>query len=144
MSDAADSRDQDVDCNIWNYHPKVPIPTGGVFRNILNPVAVLKGIALSWFGVYVRGIFLAIVAGLWFTVFPGMETIAAGGPGWVLHIAAINFVLMLAWAGGLHLHFYTFAKQGKFLRFSMNAMEAGPKFAFGHQVREQADEECGR
>ncbi len=42
--------------------------------------------------------------------------------------------LMLAWAGGLHLHFYTFSRQGKYLQFAMNRMETGPKFFLGDQV----------
>ena len=36
-----------VDPKIWNYHPAVPIPQGGVFRLIWDPFFVLKGIALS-------------------------------------------------------------------------------------------------
>ena len=36
-----------VDENIWNHYPSVPIQIGGIFRNILNPLAVLKGIAFS-------------------------------------------------------------------------------------------------
>ena len=57
-----------VDTKIWNYHPSVPIQIGGVFQNILNPFAVLKGIAFSWFGTYVRGLFLGLIVLLWFTV----------------------------------------------------------------------------
>ena len=34
-----------VDTKIWNHHPSVPIQIEGIFRNILNPFAVLKGIA---------------------------------------------------------------------------------------------------
>ena len=127
--------EQDVDPKIWNYHPEVPIQTGGIFRNILNPLFVVKGIILSWFGgVYVRGIYLLLISLLWFTVFPDMATIAGGGWGWVVHIWLLNILMLTAWAGGMHLYFYTFARQGKYLQFSMNTMQKGKKYTFGDQV----------
>ena len=134
MATTKQSPERTVDSSLWNYHPAVPIPIGGVFQNLLNPVFVLKGILFSWFGIYIRGIYLLLISALWLTVFPSMETIGAGGWGWVLQICFINMALMLAWAGGLHLHFYTFARQGRYLQFSMNRMETGTKFFLGDQV----------
>lgn len=134
MSHADTQPIAEVDPKTWNHHPAVPIPTGGVFRNILNPIAVIRGILLSWFGVYVRGIFLAVIAVLWLTIFPTIETIASGGWLWTLQIFVINMALMLSWAGGLHLYFFTYAKQGTFLRYSMNELGSGPKFTLGHQT----------
>ena len=102
-----------VDTNIWNHHPSVPIQTGGIFRNILNPFKVLKGITFSWFGTYVRGLFLGLIALLWLTIFPTMEDIGHGWGLWVIQIYAINLSLMLAWTGGLHMYFYTFCSKLK-------------------------------
>jgi len=42
--------------------------------------------------------------------------------------------MMLVWAGGLHLFFHRFSCQGKYLQFSMNPMQKGPRYAFGDQV----------
>ena len=137
MNSEASSTEQQADTSadsFWNYHPDLPIQTGGIFRNITNPLAVAKGILLSWFGVYVRGLFLLMIAVLWFTVFPTIQTIGEGGWSWVLQIYLVNLVLMLCWAGGIHLYFYTFAMQGDHRQFDMNAMQKGGQFTFGGQV----------
>ena len=134
MSDAEIAPDREVDPNIWNYHPDVPIPQGGIFRHWWNPVAVVKGILMSWFGLYVRGLALALITVLWLTVLPTMETIGAGGWHWIIQIFVVNLTLMLAWAGSLHLYLYTFAKQGKFLEFEVKSMKKGAQFTFGDQV----------
>ncbi len=123
-----------IDLGIWNYKPAVPIQIGGIFRHIFNPISVLKGIVLSWFGIYVRGPFLLILAALWVTVFPSMETVSNNDNLWFLQIFLINALMMLTWAGGLHLFFYRLAFQGKYLEFSMNQMQKGPKYTFGDQV----------
>ena len=123
-----------VDGNIWNHYPSVPIQIGGIFRNILNPFAVLKGIAFSWFGTYVRGLFLGLIVLFWFTIFPEMEEISQGLGLWIFEIYAINLGLMLAWTGGLHLYFYTFHIQNRFLEYDVNSMQKGNKFKFGDQV----------
>ena len=47
MSETAREPDLAVDPKIWNHHPVVPIRSGGVFRNLLNPFAVIKGKLLS-------------------------------------------------------------------------------------------------
>ena len=50
-----------MDCGAWNYHPDVPIQQGGIFRRFWDPLFIIKGIILSWFGLYIRGVFLAII-----------------------------------------------------------------------------------
>jgi len=134
MSDATPDEQGIADQGPWNYHPVVPISTGGIFRNLLNPFVVLKGIFLSWFGLYVRGLFVLLITAIWLTIFPTLAEIAAGPGIWMLEILLINMVLMLCWAGGLHLYFYRYGKQGAFLRFSVNTMETRAKFTFGDQV----------
>lgn len=39
---------------------------------------VLKGIFLSWFGLYVQGLFFLLIAAIWLTIFPTLAEIAAG------------------------------------------------------------------
>lgn len=123
-----------VDPNVWHYHPKVPIPQGGIFRRIWDPVFVLKGILLSWFGLYVRGLALGLITVLWLTVLPSMDEIAAAGTLWIGQILLVNYALMLAWAGGLHLYLHRYAKQGRFLKFDTKPMRKGPQYTFGDQV----------
>lgn len=112
----------------------VPIQTGGVFQNIFNPVAVIKGITLSWFGTYVRGLFFCLISILWLSIFPKMTEISDGWGLWIIEIYLINLIMMLAWAGGLHLYFYTYRIQNRFLEYDVNQMQTGKKFTFGNQV----------
>jgi len=75
MSATDQAPESKADSGIWNYHP--PVPIGGVFQNLLNPFKIVKGVLFSWFGIYIRGLYLLMIASLWFTIFPSMETIAA-------------------------------------------------------------------
>ena len=136
MSQTGPDAQHEVDEGLWNYHPEVPIPQGGIFRNPWNPFAVGKGIFLSWFGLYVRGLALGLITVVWLTVLPTMAEIASGGGLWVLQIFTVNLALMLAWAGSLHLYFYSFSGQGRFLEFDRRSMKKGPQFTFGDQVHD--------
>lgn len=55
MGDTTTRPDAGADANIWNHHPMVPIKSGGIFRQLSNPFAVIKGIFMSWFGLYRAG-----------------------------------------------------------------------------------------
>ena len=48
MSATDQAPETETDSGIWNHHPEVPIPIGGIFRNLLNPLHVAKGILFSW------------------------------------------------------------------------------------------------
>ena len=129
--------DSDPKLNVDKYLEPSPLGSysdWGRFPNFLNPFAVLKGIAFSWFGTYVRGLFLGLIVLLWFTVFPEIEEISRGFGIWVLEVYAINLGLMLCWTGGLHLYFYTLHIQNRFLEYDVNNMQTGNKFTFGDQV----------
>ena len=95
---------------------------------------MIKGIVLSWFGAYVRGIFRVLITALWLGIFPSMEEVAVGPGLWFAQILVINLTIMLCWAEGLHLFFYRYGEQGSFLQFSVNSMERHTKFTFGDQV----------
>ncbi len=123
-----------VDRGAWNYHPDVPIQQGGIFRRFWDPLFIIKGIILSWFGLYIRGVFLVAITILWLTVLPTMESVSAGNWSWIAQTLAVNLTLMLAWAGSLHLYLHTFGRQGKFLKFDRKSMRKGPQFTFGDQV----------
>ena len=122
------------DAGIWNYHPVLPIEQGGIFRNIWNPLFVSKNVFLSWFGIYIRGIFLAIITVLWLTILPATEDINKGNSIWLAQIFVVNLMLMLLWAGSLHLYLHRYNRQGTFLKFDPKPMQKGPQFTFGDQV----------
>ena len=84
-----------TDSDLWNYHPKLPIVTGGIFNNILNPVSVLKGIIFPWFGTYIRGLFLIFISLLWLLIFPAIGEIKFLRLNWIVGIFSINYSLMI-------------------------------------------------
>ena len=128
------NRDRIVNPHIWNYHPDIPIQQGGIFRTPFNIITVVKGIFISWFGLYVRGLALVLITLIWLTLIPGMDVIKAGGWHWIVQILSINLSLMLIWCGSLHLYFFTFAKQGRYLEFDIKSMGNGEQYTFGDQV----------
>ena len=65
---------------------------------------------------------------------PTIETIAAGSWAWIAHTFAINPILMLIFAGSLHLYLFTFAKQGMKPKFDPKSVRKRPTFALGEQV----------
>ena len=134
MENSKTNLDTMVDPSIWNFHPDVPIPQGGIFRKLSDPTFVFKGILASWFGLYVRGLALCLITVIWLTLIPSMTEIGAGGSLWIAQILLVNMVLMLAWAGGLHLFLHRYAKQGNFLKFDLKPMRKGPQYTLGDQV----------
>ena len=65
---------------------------------------------------------------------PAIETIAAGSWAWIAHTFAINPILMLVFAGSLHLYLFTFAKQGMKPKFDPKSLRKRLKLLLGDQV----------
>jgi len=123
--------------NGWNYNPDVPLRTSPFFTWPLRPVEILRWIWNSWFLISERLILVAVAfASLhWFQ--PSLEETRALAPGWIFELYLRNLALMTLVAGGLHLYFYTFTKQGKKLRFDARPlMVKGKQFTLGGQIRD--------
>ena len=97
----------------WNHTPNVPLQVSPLFRWPLQPVAILRWFWDSWFLISERLIIVAI-AFISLTFFqPPLEETKTLAVGWVAEMYIRYLLLMTLVAGGLHLYFYTFTKQGK-------------------------------
>ena len=121
----------------WNYVPKVPLRISPYFIWPPRPLAMLRWFWNSWFLISERLILVgvAFVSLLWFQ--PPLEETRSLAIGWIAELYVRNLVLMTVVAGGLHLYFYTFTKQGKELKYDARPlMVKGKQFTLGGQVRD--------
>ena len=121
----------------WNYVPDVPLSVSPFFTWPLKPMDMLRWVWNSWFLVSERLVIvgIAFASFLWFQ--PSLEETRTLAFGWVAEMYVRNVALMTIVAGGLHLYFYTFTRQGKKLKFdSRPLMSRGRQFTLGGQVRD--------
>ena len=121
----------------WNHIPATPLTVSPLFTWPLRPAAILKWAWNSWFLISERLILvgMAFVSVTWFQ--PPLEETSTLGFGWIAELYVRNLVLMTVVAGGLHLYFYSFTRQGQRLRYdSRPLMVKGRQFTLGGQVRD--------
>ncbi len=121
----------------WNHMPQTPLTVSPLFRWPLRPLEILKWFWNSWFLISEKLIIVAIafVSVTWFQ--PSLEETGALAIGWIAELYLRNFILMTVVAGGLHLFFYTFTRQGQQLRYDPRPlMVNGRQFTLGGQIRD--------
>ncbi|MEM6824148.1 MAG: sterol desaturase family protein [Pseudomonadota bacterium] len=117
--------------------PSVPLQTSPLFSWPIKPRAVLRWFFNAWFLISERLIIvlIAFVSLAWFQ--PPLEETKSLEIGWIADMYLRNLALMTAVAGGLHLYFYTFTKQGRRLKFDPRPlMKNGRQFTLGGQIRD--------
>jgi lathosterol oxidase len=121
----------------WNWHPSVPLQMPPLFAWPPKPIESLKfifgkGFMLSQMLIYVL---LAIIT--WKYLLPPMEQWATFSVGWVAHVFLLNTFLSLFVAGGLHLYFHTFKKQGSVHKYERRDLARKNKaFLFNNQNKD--------
>ena len=101
----------------WNYQPDLPIRVSPVFAWPPSPVKIAKWFWNSWFLISERLILVGLAFVSWHYFQPALERCVTFEFGWVAQIYLRNLGLMFAVAGGLHLYFYTFKRQGDTRRY---------------------------
>ena len=123
--------------NGWNHLPNVPIKVSPFFRWPLRPMDMLVWIWNSWFLVSEKLIIIGIAFVSFYLFQPSLEETENLEASWILQMYFRNLVLMSTVAGGLHLYFYTFSRQGKKLRYDPRPlMKKGKQFTLGGQVKD--------
>ncbi len=121
----------------WNHSPDVPLEVSPLFRWPPQPMQILGWFWNSWFLISERLIIVAVALISWTWFQPPLEAMAQVSPGPVLAMLARNLILMSVVAGGLHLWFYTFTKQGQRLKYDPRPlMKNGRQFTLGGQIRD--------
>lgn len=121
----------------WNHVPDVPLRVSPFFSWPLRPPEMLGWIWNSWFPITERLIIvgIALVSFYWFQ--PPLEESRTLAVGWIAEMWLRNLALMTIVAGGLHLWFYTFTKQGQKLKYDSRPLSRkGRQFTLGGQVRD--------
>ncbi len=119
----------------WNWHPPVPLDNSPLFAWPLRPAKIAEFIARAWFPLTERLLLVGLAVFAWFTLQPALDRCRQLAPDWIAAIHLRNLGLMILVAGGLHLYFYTYKRQGEKLKFDAREMarNAGG-FLWGNQV----------
>lgn len=118
----------------WISHPELPIGNSELFIWPPSPLAWLRWLRRTWLAVATTPVWAALAFATWYFLMPPMSRMADFAWDWVLQLALINLVAVVSVAGGLHLYFYTFGKQGDEGKFDPRGMQFGKNFTFGHQL----------
>lgn len=121
----------------WNHMPELPLKVSPLFTWPPDPAEMARWIWNSWFLISERLIILgiALVSFHWFQ--PPLEQTQTLAFDWIAQVYLRNFLLMFAVAGGLHLWFYTFTRQGDKLKYDARPlMKNGRQFTLGGQIRD--------
>ena len=121
----------------WNYQPNLPLQVSPLFIWPLNLVKAFLWVWRSWFPVSERLILMGFAAVSWFYLHPALERCTEFSPGWIAEIYLRNLGLMTLVAGGLHLYFYIFKKQGEEGRYGPKPLARNNRvFTLNDQVRD--------
>ena len=116
----------------WNHVPDVPMQVSPFFQWPPRPMNMLRWLWGSWFFITERLIIVGVacLSYLWFQ--PPLEEARTLAFGWIGEMYLRNLILMTVVAGGLHLYFYTFTKQGQRLKYDPRPlMKNGRQFTLG-------------
>ena len=101
----------------WAWHPPLPLAPVPVFVWPPRPLVTLRYLLSRAFLGSVLIPFGALAAITWYWLQPALERCAELRADWILQMFARNLGLMLLVAGGLHLFFHAFGRQGTERRF---------------------------
>jgi hypothetical protein len=97
----------------WNYIPELPIQVSPLFSGRLRPKAIIKWFVGGWFPISENLVILMLSIISWFFFHPGLVRCQVFQFDWIAQIFIKNLALMFLVAGGLHLYFYVYRKQGE-------------------------------
>lgn len=119
----------------WHHMPSTPINVSPFFTWPLDPIQMLRWVAERWFRIAENTILVGVACISWFWFQPSLEETRTFAPGWITELYVRNFLLLLVVAGGLHLYFHRWKRQGKDLKFDARDLKAQSRtFTFNSQV----------
>ncbi len=119
----------------WHHRSAVPIQVSPLFVWPPDPVKIFRWVADRWFTFAENSILvvLATLSWLWFQ--PPLEETKTLAFGWIAQMYVRNLILITVVAGGLHLYFYTWRRQGQRLKYDKRELAARNRvFTFNSQV----------
>lgn len=117
----------------WNH--TTPVVWSPVFAWPPQPKQAFLTLTKRWVTISRIVLFLGMAFLVFHFLVPGNAEMQTLSPGWVGGTFLRNYLFMIAVAGGLHLYFFTYRRQGKRLKYDpREEMEKSRKFSFGDQV----------
>lgn len=121
----------------WNHTPELPIAVSPLWQWPPRPVQILKWYADSWFFVTINMALLGLAYLSYVFFSPSLEQAASWATGWVLLVFVRNFIAISMVAGGLHLWFHRYRKQGTDKKYDPRPFpRKGRMFSFQDQVHD--------
>ena len=119
----------------WGWRPPLPLEEVPVFVWPPRPREALKYLAsLGFMGSLIIPFTLS-AALAWYYLQPPLESCVELRADWILYLFARNLGMMLLVAGGLHLYFHTFKRQGPEQKYDRRALDrSNRKFFASNQV----------
>ncbi len=119
----------------WHYRPDVPIKVSPFFSLPPEPARMVTWLAARWLRVAENTILVGLATLCWLYLQPPLEHMKVLAPEWVAILYLRNLALITVVAGGLHLYFYRYRKQGDTHRYDNRALRTDSKaFTFNNQV----------
>ena len=106
---------------VWHYTPALPVSQAPYFEWPVHPGRSLLHLLKIWSPPSQRFFILLAAIAIWTWFTPSLDRAANFQLDWMAEIWLRNFILVLTIAGGLHLWFYTFRRQGDDLRYDAQA-----------------------
>ena len=119
----------------WNYIPELPIQVSPLFSGPFRPKAIIKWFVGGWFPISENLIILMLSIISWFFFSPALARCQVFQFDWIAQIFVRNLALMFLVAGGLHLYFYVYRKQGENRQYDARPLAKSSRvFTFNNQV----------
>ena len=122
----------------WHWLPPVPLDLDDsvYFAWPPRPVAVVRHLLGTGYLLSTHSLYILLAIASWAILGPA-ERWATLEFDWIAQTYLINFGLVVAIGGGLHLYFYTFARQGMERKFNPAPQaKNNPRFFTGDQVHD--------
>lgn len=121
----------------WHHRPAVPIAVSPLFVWPPDPRAIARWFAVRWLNLAENAIVAGLAVACWLWLQPPLEAMRTLEIGWIGQLLLRNLVLMTLVAGGLHLRFHVWRRQGRRLKYDPRDLPApGRGFTFGAQLRD--------
>lgn len=121
--------------DIW--HHRGPVAFSPVFDWPAKPLDIFLGMTKRWVTVTRNVLFLLIVICIYNYFLPDLTAMKSLSLDWIIPVLIRNMIIMGVIAGGLHLFFHTWRKQGKKLKFDPKEdFDKTKRYTFGNQLHE--------
>ena len=121
----------------WHFSPSVPIAVSPLFTRPFDPLAAFKWFLRGWLPVTENLLVLVLAILSWTFFHPALEQCREFAIDWIALIWLRNLALMCLVAGGLHLYFYVWRRQGEERRYDARPFARNNRvFTFNDQVRD--------